>query len=119
MTWNEEFAYPMPAPPGILGKNHPTTPETLIWRRPILLEGDRPAVIEDWIEPDMHLYCRTAWYSVLDIEEWSEGEHYDYLAANSIVEKDPELGRNVGSKKVEDEEGNIIWSVTVVIDEIG
>lgn len=118
MNGNEEFRYPIPTLPGIFDKNHPTTPEQLIWRCPALLEGDRPAVIEDWIEPDMHLYCRTAWYSVLDAEEWNDEKHYDYLAAHGVVETEPEGSRNVCSKTVEDIDGNLMWSVTVVIHEL-
>ena len=118
MINDDDFAYPIPHPRGFLGKDHPTSPERLIRRSPVLLEGDRPAIIEEWIEPDAHWYCRTAWYSVVDIEDWTDEEHYDHLAAHGIAEKEPELGRNAGCKKVEDEEGNMMWSVTVVISEL-
>ncbi len=118
MTKADEFAYPIPTPPGFNEKNHPTMPERVLNRAPLLMEGDRPAIIEEWIEPDMHLYCRTTWYSVLDAEEWTDDEHYDYLVAHNVVEKDPKVKKNVAAKKVEDEEGNMMWSITVVIEEL-
>lgn len=90
-------------------------PEIDMGRGEIVMNDGRPAVIEDWFDSECEIACRTAFYSTIGIENWSEAEHHAYLKANGVLKGKDYPTDGVGHKKLVDPSGNEIWSATVVM----
>jgi hypothetical protein len=77
-----------------------------------IMSDGRPAVVEDWYEVELGLFCRTAFYSTIGTEGWSEADHYAYLEANGLLEGKTYPVRSLGFKTLIDASGNEVWSTT-------
>ena len=65
----------------------------------ITLKDGRPAVFENWFDKDMELYCRTVFYSTLEIEDWTEAQHLEYFVQNGLMEGKEYHSDALGLKK--------------------
>ena len=92
-------------------------PEIDVARGERVMNDGRPAVIEDWYDCDCEVFCRTAFYSTLGTDGWSEFHHYAYLEANGLLDGKTYSGWGVGRKKFMDPSGNEMWSSTVTMRE--
>ena len=90
-------------------------PELDIAASVLVLADGRPARIEDWFDSDMRLHCRTAFYSTIDTEQWSEDQHFRYMQDNNLLVRKTYPGNGVGLTRLTDASGNDVWSATVVI----
>ncbi len=90
-------------------------PEIDTGRRETVMNDGRPVVIEYWEDVDFGLRCRTAFYSTLGTDDWSEDDHYAYLEDNGLLEGKTYPYRGVGLGSLVDASGNEIWSATVAM----
>ncbi len=116
MEWNRKFPIPNRADhtPQQDAKRE-FYPELDLSKADVIMSDGRPAVIENWYDRDMELFCRTVFYSMVDIESWSELEHYTYIATNGLLKGKLTLDEGAGLQQIVDPSGNEIWSVTIVM----
>lgn len=92
-------------------------PEIDLATREAMMSDGRPAIVEDWYDSDLGLFCRTAFYSTLGTEGWSGADQFAYLDENGLLEGKTHPSRGVGFKRLVDASGNEVWSTTVVMRE--
>ena len=90
-------------------------PEIDCGRGEVVMTDGRPAAIEDWYDSECEASCRTVFYSTLETEDWSGGDHFAFIEASGLLAGKSDPGRSVGHKVITDASGNSIWSVTVVM----
>ena len=93
-------------------------PEIDIARGEFVMNDGRPVVIEDWYDCDCELELRTAFYSTLGTDDWSEDDHYSYLEANGLVKGKTYPDRGMALRAFIDASGNKIWTASIVMYEV-
>jgi hypothetical protein len=83
-------------------------PEIDIAKGEVLLDDDRPAIVEDWFDIDTRAELRTIFYSTSGIEEWKTEDHLDYLLKNKIMKSKDDT---IEPRKYIDPGKNEIWSI--------
>jgi hypothetical protein len=105
--WNEKYPKPdrshrKPQPPDIEAAHYGT-----------VMNDGRSAVIEDWWSAGFQILFRTAFYSTLGTDSWSEADHYSYIEANGLLEGKTYPGKDVGMATMTDDSGNKNWTSTI------
>ena len=79
----------------------------------------RNYIAEQWFDSDTETINITFFYTTYGIESWSEKDHLDYVARHKLLTARDKKHANStpGIKKVKDEAGQEMWSVTFVINE--
>jgi hypothetical protein len=114
--------FPVPKPPakpaGSLRKSQFYSEIDISAGRCVMNDG-RPALIENWLDCDTEFFCRTVYYSTLDAEEWDERRHYEFLKESGLLKDKTYTMESSGFKRIEDNEGQGWWVVTVPICDDG
>ena len=93
----------------------PELPEIDMKQEHWVMPDGRPAVVEEWLDFSYRLILRTFFYSTLDIEDWTDAQHYAYIeSANGLVGKTVD-SEDIGKTEVTDPSGNTLFSITIVI----
>lgn len=77
------------------------------------MSDGRPALVENWLDCDTELFCRTVRYSSLDIEGWDEQRHFEFLMESGLQKDKTYPGETVAASRTEDEQS--WWLVTVPV----
>lgn len=93
-------------------------PEIDLARGEVVMNDGRPAVVEDWYDRECEIFCRTAFYSTIGTEDWTESDQYAYLENNGLLKGKTDPSRGAGLKRLIDASGNEVWSATVVMREV-
>jgi hypothetical protein len=82
------------------------------------LPDGRPAIVEDWLDKEYAIHCRTVWYSAIDTDEWDEADHYDLIQQAGLLKAKVHPSEGIGLKRQEDASGQDVWSATVVMRDV-
>ncbi|MBP7735479.1 MAG: hypothetical protein KA369_05845 [Spirochaetes bacterium] len=84
-----------------------------------IFNDGRPYIVEDWVDKEMEIVCMTCFYSTIGIENWDSNQHKDYLNRHNLLSNQEEKYKNSdpGIKKIMDNSGNEMWSVTSIVSE--
>ncbi|MBZ0137647.1 MAG: hypothetical protein K8I27_14875 [Planctomycetes bacterium] len=110
-----KFPVPKRTPEDRKAQQHPMLPEKDLLNGTLVMPDGRPAIVEDWIDSDFGLYCRTVIYSRIDTEGWGQDEHLDLIEKAGLL-KELKMKRSAGLTKQVDSAGNQVWFVTVAMD---
>ena len=96
----------------------PEFPELDLAQNQWVMPDGRPAVVEEWLDLRTRHLMRTFFYSTLEIEDWSQAQHFAYIAsANGLVGRN-KPGESLGISELVDPAGNTLFSITIAISEM-
>lgn len=76
-----------------------------------VLDDGRPVLVEYWYDCDTGIDCVTAFYSTIEIANWTDAQHRDYLQRNGVMKA---VRSAPSTMIVADEAGELMWSVNWV-----